>query len=96
MILRLAVVSFFRPFDAMTSIGDPFVLASYALPKASSSKQKETRRSEHLNVSYSSAGSSKDGYVSVTAQNDGVHVIDVRVLLAHSQDGFSKFLFTTA
>ncbi|KAL1737973.1 hypothetical protein HDZ31DRAFT_78730 [Schizophyllum fasciatum] len=56
------------------SIGDPFVLASYAShQKASKGKQRQSL--PHVYATYTPGP--RDGYVTATAQGDGIHTLDV-------------------
>ena len=64
------------------TIGEPFLLSSYSisqrLPKsAASGKARQTP--SNVYATHDSGSRSSDGYVTVTAQGDGVHVIDVGI-----------------
>lgn len=65
-----------------SSIGEPFVLSTYAtsqrLPKSAGKKQKT---SANVFATHEKASGSSDGYATVTAQADGVHILDVRIAL---------------
>ncbi|KAF7353680.1 hypothetical protein MVEN_01052900 [Mycena venus] len=66
------------------SIGEPFHLASYGLaqrPQKSKAAAKSQRPSAHVFATHEKiASGSRDGYVTVTAQGDGVHVLDLSTL----------------
>lgn len=66
-----------------SSIGEPFVLSTYAtsqrLPKSSGGKKQKT--SANVFATHEKASGSSDGYATVTAQADGVHILDVRINL---------------
>lgn len=79
-----------------STVGDPFLLASYPLPsRATQTKKTGTRQraSQLLHASHSRLPRSEDGQVTVAAQGDGVHVLDVRTYHLH-RDG--SFTFNTA
>ncbi|KAI4518997.1 hypothetical protein K525DRAFT_207165 [Schizophyllum commune Loenen D] len=57
------------------SIGDPFVLATYA-SQQKPSKGKQRQALPHVYATYTSGP--RDGYVTATAQGDGIHTLDVR------------------
>ncbi|KAJ7491244.1 hypothetical protein FB451DRAFT_1514944 [Mycena latifolia] len=59
------------------SIGEPFLLASYAVAQRPQ-KSKSTANIYATHEKF--ASSSSDGYVTVTAQGDGVHVLDLSTL----------------
>jgi hypothetical protein len=61
---------------AQAIIREPFTLASYT----SSSRGKLKQISENVYATYhrKASSSSDDGYVTVAAQADGLHVLDVR------------------
>lgn len=61
--------------NAMTSIGDPFLLSSYSLSSRLSSSSRKTLDGV-LYVTHQ-AGEKSEGYATVAAQGDGVHVLDV-------------------
>ncbi|KAJ6606417.1 hypothetical protein DFH09DRAFT_8080 [Mycena vulgaris] len=66
------------------SIGEPFLLASYAVAQRLQ-KSKAAAKSQRMGASvYAThekiASGSSDGYVTVTAQGDGVHVLDLSTL----------------
>jgi hypothetical protein len=61
------------------SIGEPFHLASYGVAqRLQKSKTKSQRPTASVFATHEKiASGSKDGYVTVTSQGDGVHVLDV-------------------
>lgn len=63
--------------STMTSIGDPFLLSSYALPSRLSFSSRDAL-SEALHVTHQ-AGSKLEGYATAAVQGNGVHVLDVRL-----------------
>lgn len=66
----------------MASIGEPFLLSTYAQPKRTKSTPILTnvnQRASSLYASQPEASSSK--YVTVAASGDGVHVLDVSTWL---------------
>ncbi|KAJ6582836.1 hypothetical protein B0H10DRAFT_897137 [Mycena sp. CBHHK59/15] len=65
------------------SIGEPFLLASYAVTQRlqKSMNTGESERVANLCATHEKiASGSSDGYVTVTAQGDGVHVLDLSTL----------------
>jgi hypothetical protein len=63
----------------MTNVfGEPFVLASYS---ASQKFVLSGSKEPFVYAKYSKGTGRSDGYVTVTAQGDGVHVLNVRGLL---------------
>ena len=75
----LSLSFFSKTMDA--SIGEPFLLASYAVAHRLQ-KSKATPKSQRAGASVyatheKTASGSSDGYVTVTVQGDGVHVLDV-------------------
>ncbi|KAG5635014.1 hypothetical protein H0H81_012717 [Sphagnurus paluster] len=65
------------------SIGEPFVLSTYGtsqkLPRASVTISKK-REPASVFATYGKASGSSDGYATVTAQADGVHILDISTL----------------
>lgn len=63
------------------TVGDPIVLSSYSLPSRTSKKGKEKATSADekpfVFASHSGAGKKRDGLVTIAAQGDGVHILDV-------------------
>ncbi|KAF7359249.1 hypothetical protein MSAN_01267200 [Mycena sanguinolenta] len=61
------------------SIGEPFHLAGYGVSqRLQKSKARSQRPTANIFATYEkTASGSRDGYVTVTAQGDGVHVLDV-------------------
>ncbi|KAF7775824.1 hypothetical protein Agabi119p4_4217 [Agaricus bisporus var. burnettii] len=55
------------------AINDPFLLSTYSVTK-------RTSQLSSVYASYQKPSSSSDGFVSVTVQSDGVHVLDVTTL----------------
>ncbi|KAE9407182.1 hypothetical protein BT96DRAFT_874785 [Gymnopus androsaceus JB14] len=55
------------------SVGEPFVLSSY-------STTKKTSKSASIFASHHKAGGISEGYVTVAAQGDGIHVLDLSTL----------------
>ncbi|KAF9450156.1 hypothetical protein P691DRAFT_665850 [Macrolepiota fuliginosa MF-IS2] len=62
----------------MAAINEPFLLSSYSVIQRS--KIKNQRRQTGVYASYQKPSSNSDGFVSVAAQADGVHVVDVATL----------------
>ncbi|KXN89507.1 hypothetical protein AN958_05669 [Leucoagaricus sp. SymC.cos] len=65
------------------SINEPFLLSNYsvtALLSKSASRSKNSRRQTGVHASYQKPTTASDGFVSVAAQADGVHVLDVATL----------------
>ena len=62
------------------SINEPFVLSTYAtsqlLPKKLKAERKKIKSLANIFASHTTGRS--DGYATVTAQADGVHILDVR------------------
>ncbi len=63
-----------------SSIQEPFSLSTYATSKRLQKKSQKGGKSS-LYASHTTAPTSSDGYVTVTAQGDGVHILDVRLAL---------------
>ncbi|KAG6856986.1 hypothetical protein H0H87_011080 [Tephrocybe sp. NHM501043] len=65
------------------SISEPFVLSTYAsskqLPKSGSGGKKQ-RGLTNVFATHGKASGSSDGYATVAAQGDGVHVVDISTL----------------
>ncbi|KAJ7702224.1 hypothetical protein B0H17DRAFT_1327195 [Mycena rosella] len=67
------------------SIGEPFLLASYAVAQRLKKSKATAKAPQRAGASVSAthgkiASGSSDGYVTVTAQGDGVHVLDLSTL----------------
>ena len=61
------------------SINEPFVLSTYATSQLLSKKSKAERKKATLaNIFASHVAGRLDGYATVTAQAEGVHILDVR------------------
>ena len=60
------------------SIGDPYLLSSYGLPKTPKRSASTSDMRPRVYATHGQTSSSHDGYVTVTAQADGVHILDVR------------------
>lgn len=58
-----------------TSVGDPFLLSSYSLPSRLASSSR-TKLSDVVYVTHQ-PGENSEGYATVAAQGDGIHVLDV-------------------
>lgn len=56
------------------SISDPFVLSTYDL----SDRFAQSEGPSHVFVTHQTAVGGREGYAAVTAQRDGIHVLDVR------------------
>jgi hypothetical protein len=75
-----------------STIGEPFLLSSYALrrqiprPKNESGSKKVPAK---IHVSSDSSSKNLDGYVTIAAQGDGVHVFDVWSFLYIEKRSFS-------
>jgi hypothetical protein len=62
------------------TIGEPFLLSSYTISQrlqkaAASGKARQTPANVY--ATHENGSGSSDGYVTVTAQGDGIHVLDV-------------------
>jgi len=72
-------------FAAMSSssIGDPYLLRSYGQPKYNESQSHTSSSpsdpSPCVYVTHGKQSNSEDGYVTVTVQADGIHILDVRI-----------------
>ncbi|KAJ3992530.1 hypothetical protein F5050DRAFT_1579367 [Lentinula boryana] len=62
------------------SVGEPFLLSSYTTSKKASKLSKSYRELPNIHASHYKAGRSSEGYVTVAAQGDGVHVLDLTTL----------------
>ncbi|KIK64736.1 hypothetical protein GYMLUDRAFT_240697 [Collybiopsis luxurians FD-317 M1] len=62
------------------SVGEPFVLSSYGTTKKASKSLKDNSISSSVFASHHGAGGNSEGYVTVAAQGDGVHVLDLSTL----------------
>lgn len=63
------------------SINEPFLLATYGTPQRlskSGSGSKKQKPLTNVFATHGKASGSSDGYATVTAQADGIHVLDVR------------------
>jgi len=61
-------------------INEPFLLSNYSVTQNSSKSSSESEnRLQQASVcaSYQKPSTSSDGFVSVAAQSDGIHVVDV-------------------
>jgi len=56
------------------SIGKPFLLSSYNLPK----RLPKPTDASSIYVTHTRTSNNSDGYVTVAAQGDGIHILDVR------------------
>ncbi|KAH8096702.1 hypothetical protein BXZ70DRAFT_331420 [Cristinia sonorae] len=63
----------------MANIGDPFLLSSYAQPKSSSRAGPSGLPNVFASNQHASTSSS-EGYATVAAQGDGVHILDLSTL----------------
>lgn len=62
----------------MSTIGEPFLLASYGLSKNLPKCTGDLNRgSSYVTATFADGTKGADGYATVTAQGDGVHVLDV-------------------
>ncbi|KAF8076806.1 hypothetical protein FPV67DRAFT_1472732 [Lyophyllum atratum] len=65
------------------SIGEPFVLSTYGtsqqLPKSGAGSKKQ-RGPANVFATHEKASGSSDGYATVTAQADGIHLLDISTL----------------
>ena len=59
-----------------TAVNEPFLLSSYTLPKRFA-RPKSKRISNVYATHQHASTSSAEGYVTVAAQGDGVHILDV-------------------
>ncbi|KAG6916469.1 hypothetical protein DXG01_006663 [Tephrocybe rancida] len=62
---------------AAASISEPFVLSTYATSSSSSKKQGGL---SNVFATYEKASGSSDGYATIAAHGDGVHVLDISTL----------------
>ena len=62
-----------------SSIGDPFLLASYSISKRllnpKPTKNPDANPLSHAHITYTDSKS--DGYATATVQGDGIHLLDV-------------------
>ncbi|KAF9461998.1 hypothetical protein BDZ94DRAFT_1262189 [Collybia nuda] len=67
-----------------SSIGEPFLLSTYAtsqrLQKSAGRKGKKQKLSANVFATHEKASGSSDGYATVTAQADGIHILDISTL----------------
>lgn len=63
---------------AVAAINEPFLLSTYSVTQRTS---KSSKRQTGIYASYQKPSSNSDGFVSVAAQSDGVHVLDVHDFL---------------
>ncbi|TFK43898.1 hypothetical protein BDQ12DRAFT_623122 [Crucibulum laeve] len=78
----------------MAAINEPFLLSSYASTTKAQKSKTESKRPANVYATYQKASSSSDGYVTVAAQADGVHVVDVSTLhpvISHTLGPSSRF-----
>lgn len=62
----------------MSTIGEPFLLSSYGLSKSLPKGTGDLNRgSSYVTATFADGTKSADGYATITAQGDGVHVLDV-------------------
>lgn len=65
---------------ATASISEPFVLSTYGtshqLPRTVTNKK--TKGPASVFATHETASGSSDGYATITAQADGIHILDVR------------------
>ncbi|KAL0577449.1 hypothetical protein V5O48_004518 [Marasmius crinis-equi] len=64
-----------------SSIGEPFTLSSYGIPQRLSKSGKLPSTSSDLYATHHKASGSSEGYVTVAAQGDGVHVLEVSLAI---------------
>jgi hypothetical protein len=64
----------------MASLGEPFLLSSYASP------QHKPKSKVNAHATYTKKSGSSEGYVTVTAQGDGIHILDVCCSLLRHPD----------
>ncbi|ESK81645.1 rna binding protein [Moniliophthora roreri MCA 2997] len=61
-----------------TSVGEPFTLSTYSIPQRASKSGKSAAKLSEVYATHHSRGQgSSEGYVTVAAQGDGVHVLDL-------------------
>ena len=60
-----------------TSVGEPFTLSSYAIPQRLSKAGKLPSTSADVYAVHHKTGGGSEGYVTIAAQGDGVHVVEV-------------------
>ncbi|KAL0070179.1 hypothetical protein AAF712_002669 [Marasmius tenuissimus] len=63
-----------------SSVGEPFTLSSYAIPQRLSKSGKLPSTSADVYATHHKAGGGSEGYVTVAAQGDGVHVLELSTL----------------
>ncbi|KAF9266181.1 hypothetical protein L218DRAFT_956557 [Marasmius fiardii PR-910] len=63
-----------------SSVGEPFTLSTYGIPQRLSKSGKLSSTTSDVYATYHKSGGSSDGYVTVAAQGDGVHVLDLSTL----------------
>ncbi|KAJ3936063.1 MAG: hypothetical protein NXY57DRAFT_306926 [Lentinula lateritia] len=62
------------------SLGEPFLLSSYTTTNKASKSSKTSGRLPSIFASHHGTGGSSDGHITVAAQGDGVHVLDLSTL----------------
>ena len=70
--------------SSSTTIGDPYLLAAYSLPppsKKSLGKSVAPDERPFILSSHSTGSKHEDGLLTVAVQGDGIHVLDVSLLL---------------
>ena len=61
-----------------TTIGEPFLLSSYGLSKSLPKYTGDLNRGpSYVTVTFADGTKGSDGFATITAQGDGVHVLDV-------------------
>lgn len=71
-----------------TLVGEPFLLSSYGLPPRLFKSQKNV---SSIYAAYEKVSEKSEGHVTVAAQGDGVHVLDVRLTLYFVSEYLVKF-----
>ncbi|KAF5365125.1 hypothetical protein D9757_012609 [Collybiopsis confluens] len=62
------------------SVGEPFILSTYRLPTKVSKGSKNRNPLSSIFATYHGGGGHSEGYVTVAAQGDGVHVLNLSTL----------------
>ncbi|TFK62712.1 hypothetical protein BDN72DRAFT_903005 [Pluteus cervinus] len=79
-----------------TAINDPFLLATYAYNQRVSKKKpkKAAPTPKHVYASHEQISGKSEGFVTIAAQGDGVHVLDVaslRPVISHTLGPTTSF-----
>ena len=74
---------------ASCSLGEPLALSTFALPSTGVPKANHV---SHVLGSYTSVPRNEEGWLTLTCQGDGVHIVDVRAYMSPRTTQFTNLV----